>query len=181
MVRRLGSKETVKHGEVRESNALPGESPEKKKVRFLPEPGDGGPCAITVEELAEDYWSDKHGHGEMFEGLHCKVEPNLDVTNTEAALDRLLEKGVARDIPRDEGAGMKHLTTRWEQAWTKRNKKWEYKVRSVGREYGWQSSGKTSSPWELHTALDDLWTSSRSNDVCNNSHSGLHACLSSGS
>ena len=37
------SKETVKQGEVRESNALPGESPEKKKVRFLPEPGDGGP------------------------------------------------------------------------------------------------------------------------------------------
>ena len=27
----------------------------------------------------------------MFEGLHCKVEPDLDTINTEAALDRLLE------------------------------------------------------------------------------------------
>ena len=58
----------------RESNALLGESPEKKKVRFLPELGDGGACAITVEELVEDYWSDEHGQGEMFEGLHCKAE-----------------------------------------------------------------------------------------------------------
>ena len=45
----------------------------------------------------------------MFEGLHGKVEPDLDTTNTEAALDRLLENGVVRDIPRAEGAGMKHL------------------------------------------------------------------------
>ena len=30
----------------------------KKKVRFLPEPGDGGACAITVEELVEDYLSE---------------------------------------------------------------------------------------------------------------------------
>ena len=94
------SKETVKQGEVRESNALPGESPEKKKVRFLPEPGGGGACAITVEELADDYWSDGRGQGEMFEGLHCKAEPDLDVINTEAALDRLLANGVVRDIPR---------------------------------------------------------------------------------
>ena len=55
------SNETAKQGEVRESNALPGESPEKKKVRFLSEPGDGGACAITVEELVEDYWSDEDG------------------------------------------------------------------------------------------------------------------------
>ena len=81
-------------------------------MRFLPEPGDGGACAITVEELVEDYWSDVHGQGEMFEGLHCKAEPDLDVTNTEAALDRLLENGVVRDIRREKGAGMKHLTTR---------------------------------------------------------------------
>ena len=47
------SKETVKQGEVRESNALSGESPEKKKVRFPPETGDGGACAITVVELVE--------------------------------------------------------------------------------------------------------------------------------
>ena len=104
------SKETVKQGETRESNALPGESPEKKKVRFLSEPGDGGACAITVEELVEDWWSDEHGQGQMFEGLHCKVEPDLDTINTEAALDRLMENGVVRDIPRAECAGMKHLT-----------------------------------------------------------------------
>ena len=36
------SKETVKQGEIRESNALPGESPERKKVRFLLDSGDGG-------------------------------------------------------------------------------------------------------------------------------------------
>ena len=128
------SKETVKQGEIRESNALPGESSERKKVRFSSESGDGGACALTVEELVEDCWSDEHGQGEMFEGLHCKVEPDLDTTNTEAALDRLLENGVVRDIPRDEGAGMKLLTTRWEKPWRKRNNEWKYKVRFVGRE-----------------------------------------------
>ena len=68
------SKETVKQGETRESHALPGESLERKKVRFLPDSGDGGAAAVTVEELVEDYWSDEHGQGQMFEGLHCKVE-----------------------------------------------------------------------------------------------------------
>ena len=77
-----------------------GESPERKKVRFLPNSGDGGVAAVTVEELVEDYWSDEHGQGQMFEVLHCKVEPDLDTINTEAALDRLLENGVVRDIPR---------------------------------------------------------------------------------
>ena len=57
------SKETVKQGENCESNALPGESPERKKVRFLPNCGDGGATAVTVEELVEDYWSDEHGQG----------------------------------------------------------------------------------------------------------------------
>ena len=132
------SKASVKQGEVRESNALPGESLEKKKVRFIPEPGDGGACAITVEELVEDYCSAERGQGEMFELLHCKAEPDLDVVNTEAPLDRLLENGVVRDIPRDEVAGIKHLTTRWEKTWRKRNSEWEYKVRFVGREYRWQ-------------------------------------------
>ena len=65
---RKRSEETVKQGEIRESNALPGESPEKKKVRFSSESGDGGARAITVEELVEDYWSDERGQGEMFEG-----------------------------------------------------------------------------------------------------------------
>ena len=111
-----------------------GESPDKKKVRFSSEPGDGGACAITVEELVEDYWSDEHGQGAMYEGLQCKVEPALDTTATEAALDRLLQNGVVLDIPRDEGVGMKHLTTRWEKTWRKRNNEWEYKIRFVGRE-----------------------------------------------
>ena len=48
------------------------------------------------------------------------------------------KNGVVRDIPRAEGAGMKHLTTRWEKTWRKRNNEWEYKVRFVGREYRWQ-------------------------------------------
>ena len=126
------SKETVNQGETRESNALAGESLERKKVS---DSGSGGAVAVTVEELVEDYWSDEHGQGEMFEGLHCKVEPDLDVINTEAALDRTLENGVARDIPGDEGAGMKHLITRCEKTWRKRNNEWEYKVRFVGREY----------------------------------------------
>ena len=55
------SKETVKQGEIRGSNALPGESPDKKKVRFSSELGDGGACAITVEELVDDYRSGEHG------------------------------------------------------------------------------------------------------------------------
>ena len=42
------SKDTAKQGEIRELNVLPGESPERKKVRF------------TVEELVEDDWSDEH-------------------------------------------------------------------------------------------------------------------------
>ena len=57
------SKETVKQGDTRQSNALPGEHPEKKKVRFLSDAGDGGAAAVTVEELFEDYWSDEHGQG----------------------------------------------------------------------------------------------------------------------
>ena len=69
-------------------------------------------AAVTVEELVEVYWSGEHGQGQMFERLHCRVEPDLDTINTEAALDRLLENEVVRDIPRAEGAGMKHLTTR---------------------------------------------------------------------
>ena len=61
------SKQTVKQCEVRELNGLRGESPEKGEVRFLPEPGVGGACAITVEELVEDFWYDEHGQGEMFQ------------------------------------------------------------------------------------------------------------------
>ena len=48
------SKETVKQGETRELNVPPGESPERKKVRFMPDSGSGGAAAVTVEELVED-------------------------------------------------------------------------------------------------------------------------------
>ena len=88
-----------------------------------------------MEEQVEDYWSDE---GELFEGLHSEVEADVDSAATEAALDRLLADGVVRDIPRAEGVGMKHLTTRWERGWGKRNVEREYKVRFVGREYKWQ-------------------------------------------
>ena len=47
-----------------------------------------------MEELVEDYWSDEHGEGAIYEALHCNVEPDLDTTATEAALDRLLDNGV---------------------------------------------------------------------------------------
>ena len=70
-------KETVRQGEVRESTAPPGESLEKNKVRFSMEVGAGGACATTVEEQVEDYWSDEHGQGELFEGLHNKVPPSV--------------------------------------------------------------------------------------------------------
>ena len=71
------SKETVKEGEIRESNALPGESPERKNLRFLPDSGDGAPPLSRWKNLLKNYWSDEHGQGQVFEGLHCKVEPNL--------------------------------------------------------------------------------------------------------
>ena len=63
---------------------------------------------------------------------------SVDSAATEAALDRLLANGVVRDILRADGAGMKHLATRWERGWRKRNDEWEFKVRFVGREYKWQ-------------------------------------------
>ena len=158
------SKETVKQGETRESNAFPGESPERKKVRFLSDSGDGGAAAVTVEELVEDHWSDEHGQGDMCEGLHCKVESDLDTVNTEAALDRFLENGVVRDIPRDEGAGMKHVTTRWEKTWRKRNNEREYKVRTGSFMLHWTNCGQCLAQTS-----------------CAYFHSVLHGCFSSGS
>ena len=120
-----------------------------------------------MEELVEDYWSDELGQGEMFEGLHCKMEPDLDVINTEAALDRLLENEVVRDIPRAEGAGMpapdhqvgENLEETQQMSGSTKSASWD--ANTDGR-----SSGKTCLPRELHTGLDELWTSSRSNVVC---------------
>ena len=163
------SMETLKQGEIRESNTLPGESPDKKKVRFSLESGDGGACAITVEELVEDYWSDERGQGAMYDGLHCKVEPDLDTTATEAALDRLLENEVVRDIPRDEGTAMKHLATRWEKPGGNATTTGSTKFASWDANTGGRSSRKTPLPRELRTALDALWTFSRSNVVCQHS------------
>ena len=119
------------------SRTAPGESLDKKKVRFSSEPGDGGACAITVEEQVEDHWSDEHGQGKLFEG-HNEVEPDVETAATEAALDRLVANGVVRDTLRGDGAGMKHLTTRWEKCWRKRKNEWEFKVHFVRREYKWQ-------------------------------------------
>ena len=138
-------KETVRQGEVPESNAPPGESLGKKKVRFSTEPGDGSACAITVEEQLEDYWSDEHGQGELFEGLRNKLEPDVDTAATEAALDRLLANGVVRDTP-----------------WKTRNTKCvSLDANACGRR-----SVRIFSLQELHTALDALWTFSRSSGVC---------------
>ena len=94
------------------------------------------------------------------------MEPDLDVINTEAALDRLLENGVLRDSPRSEGAGMKHLTTRWEKPGRNATTSGSTKFASLGANTVGRSSGKTCLPRELHIALDDLWTFSRSNVVC---------------
>ena len=49
-----------------------------------------------------------------------------------------MAKGVVRDIFRDEGDGMKRLTTRWDKTWRRRNNEWAYKVCFVGRECKWQ-------------------------------------------
>ena len=87
-------------------------------MRFLPDSGSDGAAAVTVEELKTtgqmSMTRDRCSRDSI-----CKVEPDLDTIDTEAALDRLLENGVVRDIPRAEGAGMKHLTTRWEKTWRK--------------------------------------------------------------
>ena len=132
------SMETVKQGETRESNALLVSRLRGRRCdscRIL---------AMAAPQLSRwKTWLKTTGQMSMARDICsrdsiCKVEPDLDTINTEAALERLLENGVVRDIPRAEGAGMKHLTTRWEKTWRKRNNKWEYKVRFVGREYRWQ-------------------------------------------
>ena len=147
-------------------------------MRFLSDSGDGGAAAVTVEELVEDCWSDEHGQGE-FEGFHCKVEPDLDVINTEAALDRLLENEVVCDIPRDEGAGMKDMTTRWEKTWKKRN---EWEVQSSLRGPRMQMAGVVGGPVRTGSFFLD-WTNcghSLAQTSCAYFHSGLHECFSSG-
>ena len=52
-----------------------------------------------MEEQVGDYWSEEHGQGELFEGLHNKVGPDVDTAATEAALKSSAGTGVVRDIP----------------------------------------------------------------------------------
>ena len=75
----------------------------------------------------------------MYEGLHCKVEHRSGIRRPlRRRWVACWKMGVVRDIPRDEGAGTKHLTTRWEKTWRKRNNEWECNVRFVEREYRWE-------------------------------------------
>ena len=171
------SKETVKQSETRESNALPGESPERKKVRFLSESGDGGAAAVTVEELVEDYWSDEHGQGQMFEGLHCKVEPDWILPTLKLHWIACWKMNMCATFQVAEGAGMKQLTTRSSR---KRNNEWEYKVHFVGANTEGRSSGKTCLPGSfiLH------WTNCGhplAQTSCAHFRSGLHGCSPPGS
>ena len=48
----------------------------------------------------------------MYAGLQYKVELDLDATATDC-VGSPAGKRVVCDIPRDAGAGMKHLTTKW--------------------------------------------------------------------
>ena len=60
-----------------------------RKVRFLPDSGDGGAAAVTVEELVEDCWSDQHGQGCSRDSIARWNQ--TWILSTQAALDRLLE------------------------------------------------------------------------------------------
>ena len=121
-------KESARQGEVRESHAPPRESPEKKRVRFSTEPGSGGACAITVEEQVEDYWSDEHGQGELFEGLQRGHGSHRGCVRSSAG------KWSCARHSRGDGAVVKHLTIRWEKCWRKRNNEREFKARFAERE-----------------------------------------------
>ena len=74
------------------------------------------------------------------------MELDLDITVTEAALDRLLENGV---VLRDEGADMKHLTMRENVQETQED-------RCVGREYRWEEFWEDLFILEIQTALDGV-------------------------
>ena len=90
-------------------------------------------CCMVAEHCCWSRSSDEHGHGEMFEGLRCKVEPDVGTTATET--------------------GMKYLTTKWEKTWTKCNNEWEYKVRFLGRENKWQEFPSSLFSLSFHVAL----------------------------
>ena len=105
-----------------------------------------------------------------------KVEPDLDVINTEAALDRFLENGVVRDIPRDEGAGMKHLTTRWEK--TLEETRQRVGVQSSLRGTRIQMAGVPGRPLRPGSFILH-WSNcehSLAQATCANLHTGLHGC-----
>ena len=52
-----------------------------------------------------------------------------------------------RGVPWAGGAGVEHLTTRWEKTWRKRNNRPEYR---------WQELREDLFAQELHTAPDEL-------------------------
>ena len=84
-------KETVKQGETRDSNALPGESAWEEEsaisCRILEM---AGPQLSRWKNWLKTTGQTSMARDRCSMGLHCKVEPDLDAINTEAALDRLL-------------------------------------------------------------------------------------------
>ena len=97
------------------------------------------------------------GQGELFEGLHNKVEPDVDTAATEAALDRLLANGVVRDVPREDGAGMKHFgPLGGRKLGGNGTMSGSTECASLDANTSGRSSVRILSPQELHTALDSI-------------------------
>jgi hypothetical protein len=91
----------------------------------------------SVDELDENMWSEL---GENSGADYVMTDEEIDKEATQAALDKLIENGVFKDIPRSEALCHKHITSRWEKQWRLKGdtKEYELKVRFVGREYKWQ-------------------------------------------
>ena len=144
-----GSQE-IQGDETCEANALFGESFDRKNVRFLPDLGDG--VAAVVSHWKN--WLKITVQTSMVRD-RCSKDSNSRWNQTwilsALKLQWIVFCKMEFDNPRVEGVGMKRLSTRWEETWRKRNTKWEYKVRLVGREP------------EASYSLGLLWTSSHSN------------------
>ena len=113
------------------------DKPEQKRARGEPEK-EGGVVAqvrANVDENPKEYWNE----GDLYEGLaEDQADPATDKAAVEKHIENLIANHVVRDIPREKGAGMKKLTTRWVKAWRFRDGAWDFKARLVGREYRWQ-------------------------------------------
>ena len=112
----------------------------------------------------------------MFEGFHCKVEPDLDLINTDAALDPLLDKWSCAGHSMRRRYWHEAPDQQVEKTSRKRNIELEYKVRFVGREHRWQEFREDLfAPGASHCAgrIVDILSAYF--------HSGLHGCFSSGS